>query len=300
MQALLRPGLSVALLLADLHFGRNRPDDVERAVEAATSNARAGDGIVVIAGDFTQRATTEEYVQAEAFLRGLIESGSTVVATPGNHDFGLFLPMLGNKGTDKVNVLPVGWDASRRRYRRHISQLLAKQEVERETSIDGYDSATRVGDDVFVALRTTHRSRPSALNPYVSRVRKRQARWAYESLEQRGWSAHRLHFVTHRSLWRTLGPVSDKHRPLKSRGPLESLLAALPFRTFIHGHNHALRFERVKTPECRTALLRIGLPTLSDRAGGPDMPGRAFAEWIPDSPDQIVVRGADGEHVHSV
>src|SRR3954451_4090335 len=66
--------------LSDLHFGRVDPAAVEgllRSLEAARPD------LVVVSGDFTQSARTQEFRAARAFLDRL---PAPVFAVPGNHD----------------------------------------------------------------------------------------------------------------------------------------------------------------------------------------------------------------------
>lgn len=71
---------------SDLHFGKHLdPDGLEAfrgAVEASDPD------LVVLSGDFTQRAKVGEYQQARRFLDGLGER--PVMVTPGNHDVPLY------------------------------------------------------------------------------------------------------------------------------------------------------------------------------------------------------------------
>ena len=73
--------------LSDLHFGAHDPRLVA-AVEARVDEARAD--LVVISGDFTQRARTEQFEDACRFLTRLKDKGHDVVAVPGNHDVPLY------------------------------------------------------------------------------------------------------------------------------------------------------------------------------------------------------------------
>ena len=75
------------LHLSDLHFGAHEPHLVE-AVEARVHEDKPD--LVVISGDFTQRARTEQFKQACAFLARLREAGHEVLAVPGNHDVPLY------------------------------------------------------------------------------------------------------------------------------------------------------------------------------------------------------------------
>jgi len=73
--------------LSDLHFGAHDPRLVE-AVEARIDEEKPD--LVVISGDFTQRARTEQFQEACAFLERLRDAGHEVLAVPGNHDVPLY------------------------------------------------------------------------------------------------------------------------------------------------------------------------------------------------------------------
>ena len=73
--------------LSDLHFGAH--DDrlvagVCESIDALTPE------LVVVSGDFTQRARTDQFKQAGRFLEHLRGSGHDVIAVPGNHDVPLY------------------------------------------------------------------------------------------------------------------------------------------------------------------------------------------------------------------
>ena len=73
--------------LSDLHFGAHDPvlvAAVERRLDEETPD------LVVISGDFTQRARTEQFEEAGAFLMRVREAGHAVLAVPGNHDVPLY------------------------------------------------------------------------------------------------------------------------------------------------------------------------------------------------------------------
>jgi 3',5'-cyclic AMP phosphodiesterase CpdA len=73
--------------LSDLHFGAHD----ERLVEAVDWEVdRLKPDLVVISGDFTQRAKTEQFREACKFLEGLRERGHEVLGVPGNHDVPLY------------------------------------------------------------------------------------------------------------------------------------------------------------------------------------------------------------------
>src|SRR5215208_2322300 len=73
--------------LSDLHFGAHDPKLVD-AVEGQV-NADKPD-LVVVSGDFTQRARTEQFKEACEFLDRLREAGHDVLGVPGNHDVPLY------------------------------------------------------------------------------------------------------------------------------------------------------------------------------------------------------------------
>ncbi|MEO7240233.1 MAG: metallophosphoesterase, partial [Sphingomicrobium sp.] len=73
--------------LSDLHFGAHDPRLVA-AVEARVDAEKPD--LVVISGDFTQRARTAQFEEACAFLDRLRNAGHEVLAVPGNHDVPLY------------------------------------------------------------------------------------------------------------------------------------------------------------------------------------------------------------------
>jgi 3',5'-cyclic AMP phosphodiesterase CpdA len=94
--------------LSDLHFGAHDPAVVAGA-EAWLIAERPD--LVVVSGDFTQRATSAEYREAGEFLDRIEAAGLNTLGVPGNHDVPL-------------------WDLVQRftrplaRYRRHIDDDL--------------------------------------------------------------------------------------------------------------------------------------------------------------------------------
>lgn len=73
--------------LSDLHFGAHDPRLVA-AVEARIDAERPD--LVIISGDFTQRARTGQFEEACRFLTRLREAGHEVLGVPGNHDIPLY------------------------------------------------------------------------------------------------------------------------------------------------------------------------------------------------------------------
>ena len=73
--------------LSDLHFGAH-DDRLVEATEGAIHDLKPD--LVVISGDFTQRARTEQFRDACEFLGRLREQGHDVLGVPGNHDVPLY------------------------------------------------------------------------------------------------------------------------------------------------------------------------------------------------------------------
>ena len=73
--------------LSDLHFGAHDPVLVEAVEQRVTASEP---DLVVVSGDLTQRARTEQFQEACAFLERLREAGHDVLAVPGNHDVPLY------------------------------------------------------------------------------------------------------------------------------------------------------------------------------------------------------------------
>src|ERR1700710_1887692 len=73
--------------LSDVHFGAHDPEVVAGA-EAWLAESRPD--LVVISGDFTQRARIDEYRAAAAFLDRIESLGLATLGVPGNHDVPLY------------------------------------------------------------------------------------------------------------------------------------------------------------------------------------------------------------------
>ncbi len=73
--------------LSDLHFGAH-DDLLVAAVEQSVAELQPD--LVVISGDFTQRARTEQFKEACEFLDRIRQTGVEVLGVPGNHDVPLY------------------------------------------------------------------------------------------------------------------------------------------------------------------------------------------------------------------
>lgn len=74
--------------LSDLHFGRERPEVLGPLAQAVQD---LKPDLVVVSGDFTQRATDAQFAAAAAFLRQL---NLPTLCVPGNHDVPLHNVLL--------------------------------------------------------------------------------------------------------------------------------------------------------------------------------------------------------------
>ena len=73
--------------LSDLHFGAH-DEELVAAVEKSVDALKPD--LVVVSGDFTQRARTEQFEEACRFLERLRDGGHEVLGVPGNHDVPLY------------------------------------------------------------------------------------------------------------------------------------------------------------------------------------------------------------------
>lgn len=134
------------LHLSDLHFGAHDPvivEAVERQIDADKPD------LVIVSGDFTQRARTEEFKEACRFLARLRDAGHEVLAVPGNHDVPLY-------------------DVLRRflspltRYRRYVSEVLCPFHEVPGASVLGINTARsatfkggRINEEQIAFIRDT-------------------------------------------------------------------------------------------------------------------------------------------------
>jgi 3',5'-cyclic AMP phosphodiesterase CpdA len=108
--------------LSDLHFGRTDPELLEPFVAAVR---RLRPDLLVISGDLTQRARTQQFRQARAFLERLPRPQLVV---PGNHDVPLH-----NLFARALRPLA--------KYRRHITEELEPFYADDEIAVLGVNTA---------------------------------------------------------------------------------------------------------------------------------------------------------------
>lgn len=200
--------------ISDLHFGRINPAAVDGLVRSLED---ARPDLVVVSGDFTQKARTEEFVAARAFLDRL---PAPAFAVPGNHD------------------LPP-WNPIQRlfrpytRYRRFIGTELEPCWSDAEVAIVGMKSPRRL---------------PHNLNRAIGRISERQLERALARFDAMPRGLVRIVVVHHPLL---LPEV--QHRPLPShaftRGARRALAAFSrhQVRLVLSGHLH-LSYARRHEP----------------------------------------------------
>jgi 3',5'-cyclic AMP phosphodiesterase CpdA len=108
--------------LSDLHVGRLDPGVLEPLIAAVRG---VGPDLVVVSGDFTQRATTQQFAEARRFLDALEARTLTI---PGNHDVPLW-----NVGARFFAPLD--------RYKRYITADLEPEYRDEEMVVVGVNTA---------------------------------------------------------------------------------------------------------------------------------------------------------------
>ena len=212
--------------LSDLHFGAH--DD--RLVEAVAERVDAErPDLVVISGDFTQRARTEQFKDACRFLERLRDAGHEVLGVPGNHDVPLY-------------------DVLRRflspltRYRRFIDDELCPHHELPGATVLGINTARSL---TFKDGKISHE----------------QMAFIRETFERSDPSAMRI-LVTHHPLFAL--PVGEGPELGKAIGRQELALDAIAdagVDMLLAGHNH-----RASSHSARDLATRAG-PSLVVQAG---------------------------------
>ncbi|MDX3908550.1 MAG: metallophosphoesterase [Sphingobium sp.] len=111
--------------LSDVHFGANDPKIVA-ATEAWLQQQQPD--LVIISGDFTQRARVNQFREASAYVNRLRASGFKLLMVPGNHDVPLY---------DVVRRFAAPLD----RYKRYISNDLCPWFENDEVAVLGLNTA---------------------------------------------------------------------------------------------------------------------------------------------------------------
>ena len=189
--------------LSDLHFGAH-DDRLVAAVEARLDELNPE--LVVISGDFTQRARTEQFKEACKFLERLKDAGHEVLGVPGNHDVPLY-------------------DVLRRflspltRYRRYIDETLCPFHEIPGAAVLGINTAR-------------------SLTFKDGRISEEQVAFIHEAFARSRFGVSRI-LVTHHPLFAL--PVSDEEELGKPIGRQPLALEAIEdagVDLLLAGHNH--------------------------------------------------------------
>jgi 3',5'-cyclic AMP phosphodiesterase CpdA len=111
--------------LSDIHFGAN-DSEIVAGTEAWLAEQKPD--LVIISGDFTQRARVRQFKEAGAYLERLRDAGHKLLVVPGNHDIPLY-------------------DVFRRfaaplvRYRRYVAEELCPWYEDDEVAVLGLNTA---------------------------------------------------------------------------------------------------------------------------------------------------------------
>lgn len=185
---------------SDVHFG---PPYNEVAGEAFLTSARAvAPDLIVVSGDFTQRAKVNQYEAARAWLDRLPRV--PLVVTPGNHDVPLY--RVWERLTDPY-----------RNYRTWISPEL--------------DSVTRIPGVIVVALNST-----APLRAIVNgRIDPEQLRFAARVFQEADPADARI-IVAHHHL--APAPDYEGDRPIPGAREVLDVLNGLHVELILGGHLH--------------------------------------------------------------
>jgi 3',5'-cyclic AMP phosphodiesterase CpdA len=185
---------------SDLHFGA--PHDASAAEQFLEIIRQVGPDLVVLSGDFTQRAKVREYEAARTWLDQL--ASFPVVVTPGNHDVPLY------------RVFERLFDPFRN-YRRYIAEEL--------------DSVTRVPGATLVALNTAA-PRRAIVN---GRLDRDQLAFARDAFGETPPDDARI-IVTHHHL--APAPDYEGDRPLPHARKILDAFQAMGVDLALGGHLH--------------------------------------------------------------
>lgn len=185
---------------SDLHFGK--PHDPVAAKAFLESAHRLAPDLIVLSGDFTQRAKVREYEQARDYLDRLPRV--PIVVTPGNHDVPLY------RVFERMF-------APYRNYRAHLSKEL--------------DSVTRLPGATVVSVSSAAPHR-AIVN---GRIRPHQLEFAREAFERAEPKDLKV-LVTHHHL--APAPDYEGDRPLPRGREILDALEGMGVDLILGGHLH--------------------------------------------------------------
>jgi 3',5'-cyclic AMP phosphodiesterase CpdA len=224
--------------ISDLHFGREEPATVKALLR---SLADAKPDVIVVSGDFTQRAKKRQFRAAASFLADLPQVPRLVV--PGNHDVST---------TNLIERLahPL------RRYRRFITQDLSPFLTDPDPT-----------PEFAIAGISTVRT----LNTKEGRINRVQVDQACKGFAQVADSVMRI-VVTHHPMDL---PADDLKHPLTTRAPMAMrAFARAGVDLFLSGHLHAghtvATSHRYKLPGWSAIVAQAGTAASTRTRGQPN------------------------------
>ena len=191
--------------VSDFHFGRADPAIVQPLLDFI---AATGPDLVAVSGDLTQRARTEEFLQARKLLDAI---PFPKIVVPGNHDVPLY-----NFFARLFRKLD--------RFRRYISEDIEPFYVDEEIAVSGINTAR-------------------ALTGKNGRINSKQLQKLYARFSK--VSKHIKIVVTHHPFDLPPGVVGD--RVVLRAGAAMKALAQIPVDMLLAGHFHVAGTTRTTT-----------------------------------------------------
>jgi 3',5'-cyclic AMP phosphodiesterase CpdA len=205
--------------LSDLHFGHH---DEDLAAGLAADIAGQSPDLVVVSGDFTQRGTREEFVQARAFLDAL---PAPFFAIPGNHDV-------------PARNLPLRFIDPYRLYRQYISADLEPFLHQDGVAIAGLKTSRRARFELNWSHGSISRAQLDDLEPAFA-----------------GTSAKTVRIVVaHHPLLQPEEPTLVPTRAVKRSELALEAFARLGVRLVLSGHFHLSYVRRHEPGEVREGV----------------------------------------------
>lgn len=243
------------LQASDIHFGK--PHDPDAAQALVCEVERLAPDVIILAGDFTQRAKVAEFRAARAFLDALPNIPTVVV--PGNHDVPLY------RVFERLF-------APLRNYRRFVSARL--------------DSVTRVPGATIVALDSTAPHR-AIVN---GRIRGSQLEFAARIFQDTDPQDIRV-LVTHHHL--ASAPDEESDSPLPGACGILGACREMGVELILGGHLHrgfAIASGEVCPGQAGgEEVLMVHSGTVASRRGRVGERGRNSMNVISVDADRIVV-----------
>ncbi len=206
--------------LSDLHFGRVEADLIPSLLSQIE---RHKPDLVIISGDFTQRAKTEEFIAAENLLRKI---DASLLCIPGNHDIPLY------RFWERL-FLPY------RNYKKYISPELESRFINKKIAVAG--------------INTTY-----AFTRKEGQIQMRQLKKVREDF--RDLPEDTIKIIVSHHPFNT--PVDHPEKPLKSAEKALSFMKEIGIDLLLSGHLHTnmrhLKDSAYRIPNNGPLLIHAG------------------------------------------